>query len=191
MRQMKEYKSLRKLYRGSLWKLKIPFFICLLIFLLAAPVGITFDNIPFEVTLAMLGMIFPVILFGSLWLISSIRTKKYLKKFTIHQLYRMDREAGSCEVCNGLLVTSQAVIRARFGLELVPVADIQRAYIDVNTGKLEGLIPIYKETILIFACRDYKQYSFRIKNNQEPYWFIQDELMKYREDIVFGYEEEP
>lgn len=187
MKQLKEYDFLRKFYRRSMMKTKIPFFVCLLIFI-AFPIG-AYVDVPFEVTLAMMGMIFPIILFGLLWLIFSIKTKKCLKLFSPSQLNMINREAASCEVCNGILVTSQAVIGARFGLELVPMATLLWVYISVTTEKLEGLIPIYKYTMLVFAGRDHKQRGFRIKNNQKAYYFVQEELLKYRQDIVFGYED--
>lgn len=188
MKQLKEYGNLNKLYRRCMRKMKIPFFICLLIFILSFATFF-FRDFPFEVTLAMMGMIFPVMLFGLLWLISSIRTKTQLKYFSLHQLFRINEEAASCEVYNGMLVTSQAVIRARFGLQFVPMSNVLWVYITVTTGRLEGLIPIYKETMLVFAGRDHKKREFRIKNDQKAYDLVQTELLKYRQDIVFGYED--
>lgn len=187
MKQLKEYDFLRKLYRRSIKKFKIPFFVSLLIFTLGFA-SFVIDDFPFELSLAMIGMIFLALLFGLLWLISSIRTKMQLKNFSGHQLDRMNREAASCAVCDGIFVTSQAVVRIKVGLEFVPMATVLWVYIIVTIGKLEGLIPIYKETMLYFAGRDHKQRGFRIKNNQKAYYFVQTELLKYRQDIVFGYE---
>lgn len=186
MKQLKEYDFLRKFYRRSMLKTKIPFFICLLIFI-AFPIG-AYVDVPFEVTLAMMGMIFPIILFGSLWLIFSIKTKRQLKHFSPSQLNMMNSEAASCAMCDGIFVTSQAVIRTKVGLEFVPMATVLWVYMIVTINKLEGLIPLYKETMLYFAGRDHKQRGFRIKNNQKAYYFVQTELLKYRQDIVFGYE---
>lgn len=187
MKQLKEYNFLRKLYRRSIKKFKIPFFISLLIFALGFA-SFAIDDFPFELSLAMIGMIFLALLFGLLWLISGIRTKMQLKNFSGHQLDRMNREAASCAVCDGIFVTSQAVIRIKVGLEFVPMATVLWVYMIVTMNKLEGLIPLYKETMLYFAGRDHKQRGFRIKNNQKAYYFVQTELLKYRQDIVFGYE---
>lgn len=188
MVKLKEYGNLYGLYRRGIRRLKIPFFICLLIFFLAF-VALFFDIFPFEVELAMMGMIFPAILFGLLWLIFGIRTRKLLKSFSAFQLNVMNREAAGCKMCEGLLVTTHAVIRARSGLDFVPLANVLWVYVNVTIDKLEGLIPIWKSTLLIFAGRDHKWRSFRIKNNQKAYDFIQIELLQHRQDIVFGYNE--
>lgn len=188
MKQLKEYDFLRKLYRRSIKKLKIPFFVSLLIFALGFA-SFAIEDFPFELSLAMMGMIFLALFFGPLWLVSGIKTKMRLKNFSGHQLDRINREAPSCAVCEGIFVTSQAVIGARLGLELVPMATLLWVYASVTTEKLEGLIPIYKYTMLSFAGRDHKQRGFKIKNNQEAYDFVQTELLKYRQDIIFGYED--
>lgn len=188
MVKLKEYRNLYGLYRRGIRRLKIPFFICLLIFFLAF-VAMYFD-FPFEVYLAMMGMIFPAILFGLLWLIFGIRTRKLLKYFSSYQLSVMNREAPGCKMCEGLLVTSHAVIRARFGLDFVPMANVLWVYVTVTVDKLEGLIPIWKSTLLIFAGKDRKSHGFRIKNNQKAYDFIQTELLQHRQDIIFGYNED-
>lgn len=188
MVKLKEYRNLYDLYRRGIRRLKIPFFICLLIFFMAF-VTMYFD-FPFEVYLAMMGMIFPAILFGLLWLIFSIKTRKLLKSFSSYQLSVMNREAPGCKMCEGLLVTSHAVIRARFGLDFVPMANVLWVYVTVTVDKLEGLIPIWKSTMMIFAGRDHKWRGFRIKNNQKAYDFIQTELLEHRQDIIFGYNED-
>lgn len=187
MRRLKEYSSLYRFYRRSVKKFKIPFFVSLLIFV-SGFASFVIDDFPFELSLAMIGMIFLALLFGLLWLISSIRTKMQLKSFSDHQLYRMNREAASCAMCDGIFVTSQAVVRTKVGLEFVPMATVLWVYMIVTINKLEGLIPLYKETMLYFAGRDHKERGFRIKNNQKAYDFVQTELLKYRQDIVFGYE---
>ena len=188
MKQLKEYSNLYRFYRRSIKKFKIPFFVSLLIFALGFA-SFAIVDFPFELSLAMMGMIFLALLFGPLWLVSGIRTKMQLKNFSDHQLDRMNREAASCAMCDGIFVTSQAVIRTKVGLEFVPMATVLWVYIIVTVNKLEGLIPLYKETMLYFAGRDHKQRGFRIKNNQKAYYFVQEELLKYRQDIVFGYED--
>lgn len=187
MNQLKKYGNLHQLYRRSVRKFKIPFFVCLLSFILGFATFVI-DNFPFGLSLAMLGMIFPAVLFGILWLIAFIRTKVLLKPFSPQQLNTIDKEAPSCEMCEGLLVTSQAIVGSKIGLELVPMANVLWVYTTVMTQKLEGVIPIYKDTTLIVAGRDHKRCGFRIKNNQKAFLFIQEELLKHRLDIVFGYE---
>ncbi|MDO4333979.1 MAG: hypothetical protein Q4C58_15035 [Eubacteriales bacterium] len=187
MKPLKNYSNLYQLYLRSIKKFKIPFFICLLLFILAFATFV-FDHFPFGLTLAMMGMIFPAILFGLLWLIASIRTKKHLKRFSSQQLKVIDDEIPSRSMYEGLVVTSPAIVGTKVGLELVPLANVLWVYTNVTTGRLDGLIPIYKDTTLMIADRDHKQYGFRIKNNQKAFSFIQSELLKHRLDIVFGYE---
>lgn len=187
MKQLKKYDGLYHFYCRSIRKFKIPFFICLIIFILGFATFVI-DNFPFGISLAMLGMIFAAILFGILWLISSIRTRKLLKAFSPQQLNMINNEAPSCAMCEGLFVTSQAVVGTKIGLELVPMKNVLWVYTMVMTSKLEGLITVHKDTTLIIAGRDHKRYGFRIKNNQEAFRFMQTELLKHRLDIVFGYE---
>lgn len=184
---MRQYGNLHRIYCRSIKKFKIPFLICLLIFFLAFATFVI-DNFPFGISLAMMGMIFPAILFGVLWLIAGIRTRMHVKSFSQQQLERIDREAPSCEMCEGLFVTEEAVVGSKVGLQLVPMDNVLWVYTIVTTNRLEGLIPIYKDTTLIIACRNHKQYGFRIKNSQKAFLFIQKELLKRRQDIVFGFE---
>lgn len=187
MNRLKNYDCLYRFYRRSINKFKIPFFICLLIFILGFGTFII-DNFPFGLSLAMLAMIFPAVLFGILWMIASISTKKYLKLLSQQQLTMINREAPFCAMCDGLLVTSQAVVGTKLGLQFVPMKNVLWVYTMVMVDKLEGVIPVHKDTTLIFAGRDHKRCCFKIKNNQEAFRFIQTELLKHRLDIVFGYE---
>lgn len=187
MNRLKDYDCLHRFYRRSIKKFKIPFFICLLIFILGFGTFII-DNFPFGLSLAMLAMIFPAVLFGILWMIASISTKKYLKLLSQQQLTMINREAPFCAMCDGLLVTSQAVVGTKLGLQFVPMKNVLWVYTMVMVDKLEGVIPVHKDTTLIFAGRDHKWCCFKIKNNQEAFRFIQTELLKHRLDIVFGYE---
>lgn len=187
MNRLKNYDSLYRLYRRSIKKCKIPFWVCLLIFILAF--GTFFiDNFPFGLTLAMLAMIFPAVLFGILWMVSSIRTKKHLKFLSRQQLTIINREVPFCAMCDGLLVTSQAVVGTKLGLQFAPMTNVLWVYTMVMVNKLAGVITVHKDTTLIFAGRDHKKCLFCIKNNQEAFSFIQTELLKHRLDIVFGYE---
>lgn len=187
MKPLKNYNNLYQLYLKSIKKFKIPFFICLLLFVLAF-VTFVFDHFPFGLTLTMLAMIFPAILFGILWLIASIRTKKHLKRFSSQQLIMIDDEIPSHTIYEGLVVTGTAIVGTKIGLELISSANVLWVYTSVTTHKLNGVIPIFKTTDLMIAGRDHKQYGFRIKNNQNAFRFIQSELLKHRLDIVFGYE---
>lgn len=187
MRVLKEYAVLYDLYRRRVTKLKILTFICLL-FVPLAFATIFLDMFPFGLQLAMLGMIFPAIMFAIMWLISSVRTRRFLKAFSPLQLNIINREAASCEKCEGLFVTSHAVIVARFGLDYILMSNALWVYLTVITNKLEGLIPIGKDSWLVFKGRDHKERLIRIKNNQKAYDFMQTELLKHRQDIIFGYE---
>lgn len=187
MKKLKDYSNLYHFYRRSRRKFQIPFFVCLLLFVLAFGTFLI-DDFPIDITLVMMGMIFPAFLFGILWLIASIRTKKHLKAFSPQQLDRINSEVPSCTVCEGILVTSQAVIGTKMGLQLVPMANVLWVYAHVTITRLYGIIPVYKSTILMFAGRDHKQYGFKIKNNQKAFDFVQAELLKHRLDVVFGYE---
>lgn len=187
MKQLKQYNILYDLYRRRVTILKILTFICLLCIPLAFAT-FPLDNFPFGLQLAMLGMIFPAILFAALWLISSVCTRKFLKAFSPLQLSIINREAASCEKCEGLLVTSHAVIIARFGLQYIKMSTVLWVYLWVVNNKLEGLIPIGKDSWLVFKGRDHKERLIRIKNSQKAYDFMQTELLKHRQDIIFGYE---
>lgn len=187
MKQLKEYAILYDLYRRRVTKLKILTFMCLL-FVPLAFATMFLKNFPFGLQLVMLGMIFPAAMFASMWLISGVRTRKFIKSFSPLQLSCINREAASCEKCEGLFVTSHAVILARFGLDFVLMSNVLWVYTEVITNKLEGLIPIGRDSWLIFKGRDHKVRYIRIKNNQKAYDFIRTELLKHRQDIVFGYE---
>ena len=187
MKQLKEYDILYGLYHRRVTKLKILTFICLL-FIPLAFATMLLDNFPFGLQLAMLGMIFPAMLFAILWLISSIITRKFLKAFSPLQLNIINGEAVFCEKCEGLFVTSQAVIVARFGLGFIPMSTVLWVYPWVITSKLDGLIPIGKDSWLVFKGRDHKERFIKIKNSQKAYDFMQKELLKHRQDIIFGNE---
>lgn len=188
MKRLKECKNLYCLYSRSMNKVRIPFFVSLGIFVLGFAT-MFIESFPFGLTLGMLGMIFLVLLFGILWIVFSARTKKYLKAFSDQQLRRINEEVSSVAECGGLRVTSQAIVHAKAGLEMAPLANVLWVYTDVLVVKLEGLIPLQKITTLIIAGRDKKKYSFRIKNNQKIFPFLQSELLKHRQDIVFGNED--
>lgn len=188
MKQLKEYAILYDLYCRRVVKLKILTCVCLLIFFLTFAT-IFLRNFPFELQLVMLGMIFPAAMFAGIWLISSVRTRKFIKTFSPMELNIINREAASCEKCEGMFVTSRALVVARFGLEAVPLANVLWVYSYCTTETLWWLIPIQKDATIVIAGRDHKMRSFRIKSNQDAYDFIQTELLKYRQDIIFGNED--
>lgn len=185
MKLLKEYNILYDLHRRRATKLKMLTFMCLLIFFLAFATMFLRD-FPFELQLVMLGMIFPAAPLGTLWLISSVRTRKFLKAFSPQQLAIINREAASCEKCEKMFVTSQAVVAARFGLEFVRMENVLWVYTYFTTQDLWGVVPIWKDTFMVIAGKDHKMHNFRIKNTQDAYDFIQTELLKHRLDIVFG-----
>ncbi len=187
MKQLKEYPNLHQLYTGSINRLQKPCLICLLLFVLAFATFLI-DHFPFGLTLAMMGMIFPAILFGVLWLVFSARTKKLLRAFSQEKLRAIDDALPSVSMYENLCVTDQAVISTKMGLELVPMETLLWVYTEVTVTKLYGIIPIHRDTMLIMAGRDRKKYAFRIKNSQKAVPFLQEELLKHRLDIVFGNE---
>lgn len=103
-------------------------------------------------------------------------------------LSMINREYNSENVCEGLSVTSQAVIGTKLGLVLIPMSNVLWVYKNVTVYKLYDIIPIFKDTVLTIAGRNRKQYGFIIKNKGKAFQFIQSELLKHRLDIVFGYE---
>lgn len=187
MNRLKDYSNLYALYRNGNRKFKIPFFVFLLLVVLGFA-SFCISYFPFGISMTMIMMIFPALLFGVLWTIASIRTKMYLKKISPEQLDAIDRELPECPVYEGLAVTSQAVVGAKVGLQLATMENILWVYTSVQTVKLEGVIPVNKSTSLIIAGRNRKQVAFRIKNSQKAFLFIQEELLKHKLDIVFGYE---
>lgn len=187
MRNIKDYHNLYCMYRKCINKLRIPFFVCLILFILAFATFLI-DDFPFALTLIMMAMVFPAIMFGILWPIFAARAKKCLKVFSPQQLSSIDAQIPSAAVCEGLLVTGQAVICKKRGLTLIPMANVLWVYPEVTVVRLNGIIPIHKYTLLHFAGRDKKRRAFNIKNSQKAYDFVQSELLRYRQDIVFGTE---
>lgn len=187
MKQLKEYENLYRMYCRGTRKFRIGFFVCLILFVLAFATFFV-DNFPFGLTIAMMGMIFLAILFGILWLIFHGRIKKQLKLFSPQQLRMINEESALAQKYDGWIVTSQAVLYTKRGLEFVSMANLLWIYADVTVTSLYGLIPIHKDTMLMFAGKNQKKYGYRIKNNQKAFQFLQSELLKYRLDIVFGYE---
>ncbi len=187
MVNIKSYPNLYKMCRKCINKFKIPFFVCLTIFILAFATFLI-DNFPFALTLIMMAMVFPAIMCGILWPVFAARVKKTLKAFYPQQLSAIDAEIPSAAECEGLLVTSQAVICKKLGFTLIPMTNVLWVYPEIIVEKLNGIIPIRKYTMLHFAGRDKKRYAFNIKNSQKAYDFIRSKLLCYRQDIVFGTE---
>lgn len=187
MKAYKEYSNLYRLYSKNRNVFMVPFFVFLAIFVLAVPTMII-DNFPFGVTITMLMMIFPALLYAILWPVFLARTKKTFKAFTPMQLSQINTELLSRTGYDGLTVTSQAVVGTKLGLQLVPLANILWVYKNVTVTKLNGIIPIHKETQLIIADRNHKMHSFKIKNKGEALEFVTSELLKYKQDIVIGFE---
>lgn len=187
MNKLKDYDQLYRMYCASVRKFKLPFFVCLLLFVLAFATFMV-DGFPFGLTMLMMFMILPAILFGILWLLSAIRTKKQFRAFTAPQLKRINDELPSCKTCEGLFVTSEAVVGSKIGLQFVPMNTILWVYPVVTRTKMYSFLTVHKDTVLIFAGKDHKQQGYYIKNKGDAFVFIQSELLKHRLDIVFGYE---
>lgn len=187
MKQLKEYDNLEQIYEHGIRKYKVCFWIFLLLFI-AAIGTFLIDGFPFEFSMLLLFMIFPALMFGVIWLVMSLRTQKQLKPFSPGQLKMINEESRMTAEFDGFQITSQAVLHKTMGLELVPMKTLLWVYTDVTVTKLEGMVPIHKDTVVIFAGTDKKKYGFRIKNNQRVMPFLVSELLKYRQDLVFGNE---
>lgn len=187
MKQLKEYDNLNHIYEHGIRKFKVCFWI-FLVLTVAAFGTFLIDGFPFEFSMLLLFMIFPTLMFGVIWLVMSLRTKKQLKPFSPGQLKMINEESRQAPEFDGFQVTSQAVLHQRMGLEMVPMKTLLWVYTDVTVTRLEGMVPIHKDTVVIFAGTDKKKYGFRIKNNQRVMPFLVSELLKYRLDLVFGNE---
>lgn len=188
MQQLKEYSNLKNMYRKAINKFRIPFFVSLLMFVLLFGT-LMIEIISFDLTMTLLlVMIALAFIYGILWLVFSIRMRKYLKAFTMGQLEKINNEIPTCTMCEGLLVTSQAIIGTKGGMTLAPVANILWVYKSVTVTRLYHLIPIYKSTVLFAKGKDHKTYSFNIKNKGNAFEFIQSELSRYHQDVVYGYD---
>lgn len=188
IKKLKNYKNLYALYQKSRNSFRIPFFICLILFVLSFVT--IFMDVPFELTMTMMLMIIPVIILGITLLVIRWRTARSASKFTEQELAEIDNEIPMHQKNEGFLVTRHAVICGcnKGGLLLYPVKNMLWVYKTVTTGKMYGLIPIYKYTVLVFAGRDKKRRTFTVKNKGNIVEFLRSELSKYRMDIIYGYE---
>lgn len=185
MKKLKKYSNLHRLYRRSVRKFKIPFFICLIILIPVFAIFVIANS--FELMHLTIPMICLTFLLGISWLFTNILTKMELKQFSPHQLNMIDNEVPSCAVCEGFLVTSQSIVRAKTGLEFVPMTKVLWVYALSHTTRYKESMDLCKSTSLIIAGRNHKKRVFHIKNNRKAFCFIQSELLKHRLDIVFGY----
>lgn len=185
--KLKDYENLYALSRKAAAKFRIPCLIFTGIFVLGFAT-LMMDFIPFGLTMTMLLCIIPAFVFACFWLTSSLVTKHHLKDYTPRQLKAIDNDLAVKTSYDSIVVTRVAVIGANAGLELVPMDNLLWIYNSVTTTKYMGLIPIHKATVVVFAGRDHKQQRIHVKNNGCTLDFLRDEILRYRQDVVFGYE---
>lgn len=188
MKQLKKYENLYALYRKSRNSFRIPYYICLAVFVLSFVT--IFLDVPFELSMIMLMAIIPAIILKIALLVIRHRTVKFASQFSEHELSEINNEIPLRQKNEGFLVTKHAVICGcnKGGLLLYPVKNMLWVYKNVTTGRLYGLIPIYKYTVLVFAGKDKKRRTFTVKNKGNIVEFLRAELSKYRMDIIYGYE---
>lgn len=187
MNKLKDYEHLNALSHKAAAKYRTPCLVLLGVFVLGF-VTLMLDFIPFGLTMTMILCIIPSLAFACFWLTANLITRRNLKAFTPQQLSVMNAEAGSKAAYDGIVVTRAVVIGVRVGLELIPMDNLLWIYNKVSTVKCMGFIPVHKDTSVIFAGRDHKRQAIRVRNNGYALDFLQEEIFRYRKDVVFGYE---
>lgn len=187
MSKLKDYEHLYALNRKASGKYRTASLVLWSIFVLGF-VTLMFDFIPFGLTTAMILCVIPSFAFTCFWLTANLITKRNLRAFTPQQLAVMDADVGFKAAYDNIVVTREAVIGAKAGLELIPIENLLWIYNKVSTVKYLGFIPIHKNTSVVFAGRNHKRQEIRVSNNGYALDFLQDEIFHYRQDVVFGYE---
>ena len=82
------------------------------------------------------------------------------------------------------------MVSIKAGLVLLPLSDILWVYPYTITEKYNHLIPVWKHSTMTVCCRSGKQYRFNIKNSLNAYRFFRAELLKHKQDVIFGYDTE-
>lgn len=181
MKHLKKYDNLYQLYRKSTRKIRIPVFVFLGIFVLSI-VTFFFDFVPFDVTMVMMLSIIPAAIFGLVLPIVSGRTAKIFKTLTPEQIEKIDAQLYAADNCGGMYVTAEAIVDTRAGLYLVPTGDALWVYMDSYDAGLTSTCQ------LVVADRNGKKRYLVLRHGEEGYHFIQTEMLKYRQNIVFGNE---
>ena len=190
MRNLKEYKNLKRLsckqrHTTSALSLVGLEMMVLSIYFSFLP-GFSFDV---SMTLLLLSTGF-ALLFFILWVGFTIRGRTSPGNLTPSQLQIVDSEIPTAPGCENLIVTSQALVSIKAGLVLLPLSDILWVYPYTITEKYNNLIPVWKHSTMTVCCRSGKQYRFNIKNSLNAYRFFRAELLKHKQDVIFGYDTE-
>lgn len=190
MGNLKEYKNLKRLSGKQRRRMSALSFVgvgmmVLSIYLSFIP-GFSFDV---SMTLLLLSTGF-ALLFFILWVGFTIRGRTSQGNLTSSQLQIVDWEIPTAPRCESLIVTSQALVSIKAGLVLLPLSEILWVYPYTVTEKYKNMIPVWKHSTMTVCCRSGKKYQFNIKNNLNAYHFLQTELLKHKQDVIFGYDTE-
>lgn len=188
MKHLKNYDNLYQLYRKSTKKIRILIYVFLAIFILAF-ITLFFDFIPFDVTMVMMLSIIPAIIFGFVLPIAYFRTAKLFKVFTPEQIEQIDAQLFAAESYGTIYVTAKAIVDTRAGLYLLPTEDALWVYmVATDLFYRQHFFKIATNTQLVVADRNGKKRYLVLNGGEECYQFIQKEMLKYRQNIVFGNE---
>lgn len=192
MRNLKNYENLYHIYCKSRNKFRVPTLIGLLVFVIAF-LFVFIEFFPIELALLMMIPALPVIaIFGPCWLAAYLKTSKIFKSFSSQELAKIDVQLDRAESCGGIYVTQSAIIEARMGLYMLPTSNalwVYRNEMDVYSYAAPvRTFRAGKTTQLIVADISGKKYRLSIKNGDKFFNFIKTEMLKYKQDIVFGYE---
>lgn len=186
MKQYKVYNQLHTLYSKRRNTMMFLIFTPLILAVLGF-IAVFIEVLNYMGLLFVMCMLLFFIGFGIVWFFARLQMKKSLKVFSPQQLKMMNEEISYSNRYEGWIVTSQAVINARGGLIAVPIKNILWVYKSEIINKAYHIFSI-KTTSIVFAGRDKKKRGFVIKNKGNAYEFLQDELLKHKLDIIFGYE---
>lgn len=188
MNSLKSNANLYRIYCKFRNRYMISFFVSLFLmifgFLLAIVRGDLFEIAIIIFIIALTSLI----VFAILWPVKCHGAKKSIAEFTPQQLMIINNEMAVNPVYEHFVVTSQAVVNTSGGFGLVPVSNILWVYKQVTTTRMYGIVPVAKSSVLNICGRDQRIYIFNIKNKSQVVEFLQNELLKYRLDIIFGFD---
>lgn len=188
MSKFKVYRNLYELYKKQQSKRMIAFYILIALFLSTLIIFAT--DLPFEVGIVTMMMIFPAIGVGVVALVFKSRSKKSFERFTPEELARIDSQIPMLTFNEGYAVTQDAIINTKKELFLYPVKDILWIYKNVSTVRYYGVIPVSKTSTVMIAGTDHKIYGHPTKNKTDIIEDLHNELIQYRKGIFYGYSPE-
>ncbi len=188
MSKFKVYRNLYELYKKQQNKRMIAFYILIALFLSTLIIFAT--DLPFEVGIVTMMMIFPAIGVGVVALVFKSRSKKSFERFTPEELARIDSQIPMLTFNEGYAVTQDAIINTKKELFLYPVKDILWIYKNVSTVRYYGVIPVSKTSTVMIAGTDHKIYGHPTKNKTDIIEDLHNELIQYRKGIFYGYSPE-